>query len=168
METDKRLDLRKTVLASLLAGLSFVLTSFLSIPYPGGGYFSFGDVVILLASYLLGPFYGVAVGAIAAPISDLYVGMGNFAPFSLLAKGLFALLAGWAYEKKGSKPLIVLLYALAALSQVLVYAVAYLALTGAFSLSSLFDLVQAGGSLLLAGPLAAMVKAALPHMRKRH
>ena len=50
--------LRLYVASGVLAALAFLCAAYLSIPYAGGGYFNFGDIVILLASGLLGPYAG--------------------------------------------------------------------------------------------------------------
>ncbi len=155
--------LRLYVSAGILAALAFLGASYLSIPYAGGGYFNFGDIVILLSAGLLGPYAGAFVGAVGGGLADISLGMAAFAPFSVLAKAGLAFLAGLfarLFKKKGLGFL--LGGFLGGTFEVLVYFLAYLALYGAISISSLFDSLQAYGSLAVSYPLLLLLRRILP------
>lgn len=81
--------------------LVMVSTLLIRIPVPGGGYFNFGDVVIVFAALLGGSFTGALAGGIGSALADL-IGFPIFAPITLIAKGLLGALAGLG---KGRKPI---------------------------------------------------------------
>ena len=83
-------------LVSVFSAASFVLTS-LVIPYGSGGYFNFGDVISILVSLFVGPMEGALVGIIGGAFSDLFLGFINYLPFTILAKALLNLIAGYGY-----------------------------------------------------------------------
>ena len=99
---DRRLRLLVTL--SLLAALCCVATMAIPIPMPTGGYLNAGDVVVVFTALLVGPVYGAAAAGMGSMLADLFAGYAIYAPGTLLAKGLAALIAGWMYRKTdGSK-----------------------------------------------------------------
>jgi len=80
--------------------LVMVTTLLIRVPVPGGGYFNFGDVVIVFAALLGGSKSGALAGGIGSALADL-IGFPIFAPITLVAKGLLGLLAGLGKDKKG-------------------------------------------------------------------
>jgi uncharacterized membrane protein len=77
----------------ILTGLVLVATMFLQIPNGQGGYVNLGDGVIFASSLILGPFAGV-VAALGSVMSDLFLGYAQYAPATLVIKGLMGLVAG--------------------------------------------------------------------------
>ncbi|MDE5990297.1 MAG: ECF transporter S component, partial [Clostridia bacterium] len=77
---------RKLVFTAVLAALTTAFT-LISIPL-ATGYFNFGDLVIFIASVLLGPLYGAIVGAIGGALGDVILSYFVYAPFTLVIKAL--------------------------------------------------------------------------------
>ena len=141
---------------ALFGALSYLLTALARIPYAGGnGYFNFGDAVDLLVAMVFGPLEGALVGILGGVLSDLTMGYAAYAPFTLAAKGLMGLVAGYLYiVLKNRKYIRFSSLFIGGLLEVLVYLIAYFVFLGAPGIvNSLFDLVQAFGSALLAIPL---------------
>lgn len=78
-----------------------VITMFVRIPLPSGGYFNFGDVAVVFAGLMLGKLGGAIVGGIGSALADILGGFAIFSPLTLLAKGFEGLLSGFAKDKKG-------------------------------------------------------------------
>lgn len=149
----------------VFSALAFVSSAFLAIPYPGGGYFSFGDAFILLSSFLFGPFVGASVGMISGACSDMMLASFAYIPFTLLAKASLGLCAGFAFKVSRNGVKWPLLFAGPAL-QVLVYLVSYWVFYGIGGMAnSYFDLIQSFGCLLLALLLDLGIRKAL---KNRH
>ncbi len=89
---------RMLVMTALFAALTAAATSALVIPLPSGGYLNFGDTVILLGAYLMGPLCGAAAGGIGAAMADLMAGYAMYVPGTLLVKAAMALTAGGLYQ----------------------------------------------------------------------
>lgn len=73
--------------------LVMVTTLLIRIPVPGGGYFNFGDVIIVFTGLYAGKKAGMIAGGIGSAMADL-IGFPVFAPITLVAKGLLGLFAG--------------------------------------------------------------------------
>ena len=97
-------DTKKLVTASLFTALSCILTLF-SFPLPYG-YANLGDCMVLLGSFVMGPFYGCLAGGIGTALADLFLGYGIYAPATLVIKALVALVAGAIYQKMSKKGVI--------------------------------------------------------------
>lgn len=140
----------RLVLASLFVALSFIFTYFVKIPFPTGGYFNVGDAFIMLAAIIIDPLTGILVGALAGGLSDLFAGYVLFIPFTVLAKGLEALMAGFIYQKTRG----LLRYVgvvIGPLVMVAIYALSYIIMFDkATMIANLpFDLAQAGIAIVL-------------------
>ena len=48
-------NIKKLVLAALMAALTYVATSIVQIPSPMQGYVNLGDCIVLLSGWILGP-----------------------------------------------------------------------------------------------------------------
>jgi uncharacterized membrane protein len=145
---------------AIFAALSFVLTAFCMIPYPGGvGYFNFGDIVDILASFLFGPLEGMLVGMIGGVTSDLLLG-GAFALWTLFAKGLLGLSSGFFFVLLRKRKILRFLGGLlGAALEVLVYMLAYYVMEGYGGLyQSAFDCLQAFGSFAVAIPIYLLLE----------
>lgn len=142
--------LKKLCLSGMFIAIGYVITAFLKIPYAGGaGYFNFGDIITLISSVILGPWYGALIGASFSSMADLSSGYGLFIPFTIIAKSLMAISAGYLYKIFPIR-LKYFSFLIGTLVMVGVYFIAYWIYydLGAY-ISSLFDLVQALVSSLL-------------------
>ena len=85
---------RKLVFAALFAALSYVATMVIRIPTPIGGYIHAGDAVVLLAGFLLGPWWGAAAAGIGSGLADLIASYVPYVPGTFAIKFIVALVAG--------------------------------------------------------------------------
>lgn len=83
--------------------LSVLLTSFVFIPLPFGGFLNFTDVFIVLYSMFFGPWIGGAVGAISGLMVDVILGYGFYAPFTFFIKLIEGLVVGFLFFKLPGK-----------------------------------------------------------------
>ena len=83
--------------------LSVLLTSFVFIPLPFGGFLNFTDVFIVLYSMFFGPWIGGAVGAISGLMVDVILGYGFYAPFTIFIKLIEGLVVGFLFFKLPGK-----------------------------------------------------------------
>ena len=84
-------NIKKLVLAALMAALTYVATSIVQIPSPMQGFVNLGDCIVLLSGWILGPWWGAAAGG--SMLVDLLGGYGHYAPGTLVIKGCMALVA---------------------------------------------------------------------------
>ena len=96
--------MKMMVMTALFIALSYVATSVLIIPIPGGGYLNLGDTVVLLGAYLLGPVYGAIAGGVGPALADLLAGYGIYVPATLVIKALMGLAAALLYKTLRKKP----------------------------------------------------------------
>lgn len=87
---------RKLVFTALFAALTTAFTM-ISVPL-ANGYFNFGDLVIFIASVLLGPLYGAIVGAIGGALGDVILGYIAYMPFTLVIKAIEGVIVGLLYK----------------------------------------------------------------------
>ena len=132
---------------AFLSALCFVSTYFISIPYLGGlGYFNLSDAIILFSSITFGPFVGLFTGIIGASLGDLASGYVSCIPFTMVAKGLEALVAYFIYSKCKKELSKNTLYGFSTLLMVLTYFIYYLIVYNfdykTCFISSGFDLIQ--------------------------
>ncbi|MBE7073091.1 MAG: ECF transporter S component [Ruminococcaceae bacterium] len=88
---DRKNNLKKIAYAGVLAALVFVGTE-LHIP-TAIGHINLGDFIILVSSYILGPFAFVPA-AIGSTLADLLAGYPQYAVATFLIKGIMGLVAG--------------------------------------------------------------------------
>jgi uncharacterized membrane protein len=79
--------------------LSILLTSFVFIPLPFGGFLNFTDVFIVLYAMFFGPWIGGLVGALSGLIVDIILGYGFYAPFTFFIKLIEGLVVGYLFLK---------------------------------------------------------------------
>lgn len=106
--------LRMLVLTALFAALTCVATMVIRIPTIAG-YTNFGDGMVLLGAFLLGPLYGGLAGGLGSAMADLISGYTWYVPGSFLIKGLVgvfaALLIRRNVQKHGAATLPALMFA---------------------------------------------------------
>lgn len=78
----KKLDVKKLVVAALLASFACVATMIIQIPNGIGGYFNLGDCIVLLSGWLLGPVYGALAAGVGSALADLFAGYIVYAPIT--------------------------------------------------------------------------------------
>lgn len=83
--------------------LSILLTSFVFIPLPLGGFLNFTDVFIVLYSMFFGPWIGGAVGALSGLMVDVILGYGFYAPFTFFIKLIEGIIVGFLFLKLPKK-----------------------------------------------------------------
>src|SRR3989304_9236408 len=91
----------KIALAATFAALVFVVTSQIppiSIPATSG-YFNIGETIIYIAAVVFGPLTGALSGGIGAMLGDVYLGFAQFAPGTLVIKGLEGAIVGFLNAK---------------------------------------------------------------------
>lgn len=94
----KRYTLYNTVFASIFAALTVVLTYFLKLPIPNGGYVHFGDTIIFLCASLLPTPYAIVSACIGSGLSDLLGGYSIYVIPSVIIKSCIVLF----FTQKGS------------------------------------------------------------------
>ncbi len=77
-----------------------VATMIIPIPVPGGGFFNFGDVMIVFIGLYAGRKAGAIAGGIGSAIADLLL-FPLFAPITLVVKGLEGYVCGLAHRRSG-------------------------------------------------------------------
>ena len=86
---------KKLAFTAVMAALCMVATYALAFPFPSGiGYFNVGDVVVLLAGWLLGPIYGGLAAGLGSMMADLSLGFAAYMPATFVVKGCVAVV-GW-------------------------------------------------------------------------
>lgn len=96
-------NIRKLVLAALLAALTAVATMIIRIPTPTQGYIHLGDGMVLICGILLGPGLGALAAGIGSMMADLIGGYMAWVPGTFAIKALTALLGGWPYHRMAGK-----------------------------------------------------------------
>ncbi len=95
MKKQKYLSPKKISLLALFCALVVVATMIIRLPIPAtGGYFNLGDTIIFIASLLLGPVFGMIAGGVGSALADVIGGFAQYAPWTLVIKGIEGLVAG--------------------------------------------------------------------------
>ena len=95
-------NLKKIVMAALLAAFACVATMSIRIPTPGtGGYIHPGDAIVILSGVILGPSWGLLAAGIGSAMADLRGGYFIYVPITFVIKGAVALAAGVIYRHMG-------------------------------------------------------------------
>lgn len=88
------------ILTAILVAMTTVMTLLIRIPIPNAnGYVNLGDAILMMASAILGPFYGFLVGAFGSASADFIGGFGIYVPITFVVKGLEAWIAGYIYHR---------------------------------------------------------------------
>ncbi|MDD4224339.1 MAG: ECF transporter S component [Candidatus Cloacimonetes bacterium] len=77
-----------------------IATMIIPIPVPGGGFFNFGDVMIVFIGLWAGRKAGAIAGGIGSAIADLLL-FPLFAPITLIVKGLEGYICGLGHQRSG-------------------------------------------------------------------
>lgn len=99
---------RDVTLIALLIALTAVATMVIQIPVPATqGYLNLGDSMVYTSALLFGPLAGLLAGGIGSAAADWLSGYGQFAPYTLVIKGLEGLVVGliaWGLLKRRPNP----------------------------------------------------------------
>ena len=90
---------RSVVMSAMFAALICVATMIIKIQLTPNGYINFGDGTIILASRVLGGWYGFFAAAIGSMLADLLSGFAFYAPATFLIKGFMAVAAYFVMKK---------------------------------------------------------------------
>ena len=91
--------IKRLVYLSLLAALCCAATMAIPIPTPTGGYLNAGDIIVVFTALLAGPIWGGVSMGVGSMLADVFAGYAVYAPGTLLAKGLAAVVTGLMYRK---------------------------------------------------------------------
>lgn len=89
--------IKKLCICGMLAALIFVITAFVSVPAGPYGNINLGDVFILVATFILGP-YGAIAGGVGAMLADLIGPYAIYAPATLIVKALLSIVCYYIYR----------------------------------------------------------------------
>ena len=85
----KKIQTKQLIYAAVFAALCFAVTYVVVIPMPYG-YLNFGDVIVLLCSWFLGPIGAIAAG-VGCALADLLSGYAIYAPATFVIKSVVAI-----------------------------------------------------------------------------
>ncbi|SDL71394.1 ECF transporter S component [Halarsenatibacter silvermanii] len=157
--------IQKITLYGIFIALTAMATMAITIPMIGTqGYINIGDTMIFAAALLLGPWGGLAAGAIGSAMADILLGYAFWAPWTLVVKGMEGYIAGRIghrifHRHKKPVPRVILGLSLAALWMVFGYFVAGGFMVGfEAALGGIpGDLLQGGASVAITIPLAYLL-----------
>ncbi len=92
------------VLIAVTVALVFVTTFSFQVYIPATkGYFNFGDIMIFIVSLTFGPLVGGIAGGLGSSLSDAFSSSPQYAPFTLVIKGLEGFIAGLISQRSISR-----------------------------------------------------------------
>ena len=90
----------KIAITAIMAALTCVVTMAVAVYIPGSyGFFNIGESIVYLSAILFGPIIGAISGGVGSMIADIFLGYSNYAPGTLVIKGLEGFLVGYVYLK---------------------------------------------------------------------
>ena len=157
---------RKLVLSGVFAALICAVTALVRIPVPIpgiGAYINAGDAVIYASAVVIGGPWAAAAAGIGSMLADLIVGAGIYAPATLVIKALMGFVVGIAFAKKLKFLPYVGLMIVASLIMVAGYGAYEFFIARNVWLADIpFNLIQAGGGVLLGVLLALLLRRVFP------
>lgn len=88
------------VMTALVAVTTMAISVYIA---PTRGYFNIGEAAVYLTALLFGPYIGAFAGGIGSAISDITLGYFQYAPGTLVIKGLEGFIAGYLTHKFSKK-----------------------------------------------------------------
>jgi uncharacterized membrane protein len=86
---------RDLALAGIMTALVLVITRTFVVPIPQTkGFFNLGEAGVYMAAVLFGPVIGAFAGGVGSALADLTLGYAQYAPFTLVIKGVEGALVG--------------------------------------------------------------------------
>jgi len=167
---------RDLTLLALLIALTTAATMAIRIPVPAtGGYINLGDSMVYISALLFGPLAGLVAGGIGSALADWFGGYLQFAPYTLVIKGVEGLVVGilaWALLRSRPRPgvagvigSIVAIFVGGALMVVGYYAVEGFIMGQAAAAEVPGNIFQVVGGLIVAIPVALLLRNVAPAMR---
>lgn len=92
-------NIKKLVVAALLAAMTCIATMIIKVPTPTLGYIHLGDGFVLLCGVVLGPIPGALAAGIGSMFSDIFSGYASWAPATLIIKALTGGIAGLLFHR---------------------------------------------------------------------
>ncbi len=106
-----------------MTALICVLTIFPKLPVPiaNGGYIHLGDALIIVAAFILNPFYAAIAAGVGSALADLFSGYAIYIPATFIIKAVIALIASCLFVilKQKSKGLFVKNLLVASLAEII-------------------------------------------------
>lgn len=95
MTNRKSISTFEIAVIAVMSALTMVATM-MSINFaPTGGYFNFGDVIVVTTALLFGSIIGGVTGGLGSALADIILGYGLFAPFTFIIKGTEGFVVGY-------------------------------------------------------------------------
>lgn len=86
---------REVALSGVMTALVFVITRTFALPIPQTkGFFNLGEAGVYTSALLFGPLVGALSGGVGSALADLSLGYAQYAPFTLVIKGLEGAVVG--------------------------------------------------------------------------
>ncbi len=93
------LTVRELALTATFTALVFMSTAIFSFELvPTTGYFNFGESFVYISALIGGPIVGAIAGGFGSFLADAFLGYGDFAPATLVIKGLEGLVVGLLFR----------------------------------------------------------------------
>lgn len=90
----------KIIMTGVMMAVIAIATMIIAIPVPfTNGYIHLGDSMIFMSVLILGWRYGVVAAGVGSALADLFLGYVHWAPWTLVIKGVMALMMGFMIEK---------------------------------------------------------------------
>lgn len=90
----------KVSLTALMSALTTVMTMIVSVYIPASsGFFNIGESMVYLSAILFGPYIGALSGGLGSMAADLLLGFPNYAPGTLVIKGIEGFVVGYLYKR---------------------------------------------------------------------
>lgn len=100
MPAIRHFEAREIALIGVFAAVTLVCTLLFTVSITATqGYFNLGEIAVYVSAFVLGPYLGAIAGGIGSATSDLIVAP-QYAPGTLIIKGVEAFLVGFVAEKK--------------------------------------------------------------------
>ena len=88
------------ILTGLMMAMTTVATMVIAIPVPfTSGYIHLGDSMIFMSVLILGWKYGAIAAGVGSALADLFLGYIHWVPWTLMIKGIMAIIVGIIIEK---------------------------------------------------------------------
>lgn len=164
----------KLALSIVFGALAITVTIVFVIPiFATGGYFNLGEAIVYTAALVFGPYVGAFTGGSIAT-ADVLIGYGQFAPGTLIIKGLEGAIVGFLNQKLRkytsnmslNATVSVIIGGLGLVAGYFIYEQLVLGYTLPLALAEVpFNLVQMAIGLVVAVPIMFAVQRVFPQLK---